>query len=126
VSGRPAARVCLLAAAALMAFGCGSDGSSDESQQLPAEVADDLAGQSDAVEATLAAGDDCAARDQAIALRQDVRRAVDEGQVPASLEAEMRRRANDLVGSIHCEPPPEPPPPAPPPPPPAEYEEEDD
>jgi hypothetical protein len=113
-----------VAAAALLAFGCGSGGSGDESQQLPSGLADDLAAQSDAVVMTLEQGDGCAAQEQAKALRRDVRRAIDAGRVPDALQQELRRRANDLVGSISCEPPPQPQPPPPPPPP--DEEEEDD
>ena len=121
---RPVARAGLLAAAALIAAGCGSEGSSDDSAQLPADVAEDLAAQSDAVEATLGRGDGCTAREQAIALRQDVKRRIEDGQVPAELRAEMRQRANELVRDIECV---RPQPPPPPPPPPSEdYEEEDD
>jgi hypothetical protein len=128
VNPRAAARTALLAAAALMAFGCGSDGSDgsgEEAQQIPAEVADDLAAQSDAVEATLEQGDGCTAKDQAIALRRDVNGYIKDGQVPAELQPEMRERAKDLVDSIHCVQPP-PPPAEPQPPPPTDYEEEDD
>jgi hypothetical protein len=114
-----------VAAAALTAFGCGSGGSGEGSQQLPSGLADDLAAQSDAVATTLEARDECAARDQAIALRRDVRRAIDAGRVPSALQAELRQRANDLVGSISCEPPPQPQPPPPPPPPPSDEEEDD-
>jgi hypothetical protein len=126
VSRRLVARAGVLAAAALVASGCGSDGSdaTDETQQIPAEVADDLAAQSDAIAETLVQGDDCAARDQAIALRDDVNQRIEEGDVPAELQPEMRRRAKDLVASIHCDPPA--PPPPPPPPPPTDYEEEED
>jgi hypothetical protein len=115
-----------VAAAALLAFGCGSGGSGEESQQLPSGLADDLAAQSDAVATTLADEDECAAKDQAIALRGDVRRAIAADRVPSRLESELRQRANDLVASISCEPPPQPQPPPPPPPPPPDEEEEDD
>jgi hypothetical protein len=127
VSGKAFARAGLLAAAALLAFGCGSDdGAPDESQRLPSELADDLASQSDAVGLTLEKGDGCTARKQAIALRKEVKRAIDEGEVPTPLQREMQQRANDLVESIYCPPPPKQPPPPPPPPPTEDYEEEDD
>jgi hypothetical protein len=115
-----------VAAAALLAFGCGSGGSGEESQQLPSGLADDLAAQSDAVASTFEAGDECTAQEQAKALRRDVRNAIDAGRVPSALQPELRQRANDLVGSISCEPPPQPQPPPPPPPPPPSDEEEDD
>jgi hypothetical protein len=121
---RPAlARAGILAAAALLAFGCGSDGSGDESQQLPSGLAQDLAGQSDTVRAKLEEGDGCAALAQAVALREHAQRAIDEGRVPSRLEPELRRRANRLVKSITCV---RPLPPAPPPPPPPDEEEGDD
>jgi hypothetical protein len=114
-----------VAAAALLAFGCGSGGSGEESQRLPSGLADDLAAQSDAVAATFEAEDECTAQAHAKALRRDVRRAIDAGRVPDALQPELRRRANDLVGSISCEPPPQPQPPPPPPAPPDDEEEDD-
>jgi hypothetical protein len=125
VSRRGLARAGVLAVAALLAFGCGSDGSGDESQLLPSELAQNLATQSDTVHARLAEGNGCAARVEAVALREEVRSAIDEGRVPSRLRPELRRRANDLVESIHCEPPAPPPAPPPPPPPPDEEEEDD-
>ena len=121
---RAVARAGVLAATALLAVACGSDGSGEESQ-LPSDLAEDLAGQSDAVQTTLEEGDGCGAKDQAIALRDDVKSAIAEGRVPSELRPELRRRANDLVASIHCDPP-APRPPPPPPPSPAQSEEEDD
>ena len=121
---RPAlARAGVLAAAAFLAFGCGSDGSGDESQQLPSGLAQNLASQSDTVRAKLEEGDGCAALAQAVALRDEAQKAIDEGRVPSRLQPELRRRARDLVESISCV---RPPPPAPPPPPPPDHEEEED
>jgi hypothetical protein len=123
---RPAlARAGVLAAAAFLAFGCGSDGSGDESQQLPSELAQDLESQSDAVRAKLDERENCAALDEARALRDDAESAIDDGRVPSRLQRELRRRANDLVESIHCEPSPAPQP-QPPPAPSPDGEEEDD
>jgi hypothetical protein len=122
---RPAlARAGVLVAVAFLAFGCGSDGSGEESQQLPSELGQNLASQSDTVRARLEEGDGCAALAQAVALRERARSAIDEGRVPSTLQPELRRRANDLVKSITCVRPT--PPPAPPPPPPPDEEEEED
>jgi hypothetical protein len=126
VTRRALARACVLAAAALTAFGCGSGGSGEESQRLPSDLADDLAAQSDAVATTLEQEGGCTAQEQAKALRRDVNRAIKADRVPSALQPELRQRANDLVGSISCEPPPQPQPPPPPPPPPPDEEEEDD
>ena len=121
---RPAlARAGVLAATAFLAFGCGSDGSGDESQELPSGLAQNLAGQSDTVRARLEEGDGCAALAQAVALRDHAQKAIEEGRVPSRLQRELRRRANDLVKSITCV---RPLPPAPPPPPPPPDEEEED
>lgn len=121
---RPAlARAGVLAAAAFLAFGCGSDGSGEESQQLPSGLAQNLASQSDTVRAKLEEGDGCAARAEAVALRNEAQKAIDEGRVPSRLQRELRRRAKDLVESISCV---RPPPPAPPPPPPPDDGEEED
>jgi hypothetical protein len=121
---RPAlARAGVLAAAALLAFGCGSDGSGDASQQLPSELAQNLASQSDTVRARLEEGNGCAALAEAVALRERAQSAIDNGRVPTRLQPELRRRANDLVESIVCQ---RPAPPPPPPPPPPDEEEGDD
>jgi hypothetical protein len=122
---RPAlARAGVLAATAFLAFGCGSDGSGDESQQLPSGLAQNLANQSDTVRARLEEGNGCAALAQAVALREHAQNAIEEGRVPDQLRPELRRRANDLVESIVCVRPA--PRPQPPPPPPPDEEEEDD
>jgi hypothetical protein len=102
----------LLAVVALAA-GCGSDESGEESQQLPRDLGDELAQQSDDVERTLAAGKSCDAQRQALRLQATVESSIAQERVPPELQDELRRRAADLVDSIDCRPPPPPPPPAP-------------
>jgi hypothetical protein len=99
----------LLSALALAASGCGSDDSRDQSQQLPRDLGDQLARQSDKVQRTLVAGKSCEAQRQALDLQGAVERSID--RVPQELQDELRQRAADLVASIECIPPPPPPPP---------------
>ena len=95
------------------ATGCGSDGSPDEAELLPRELADDLARRSDSVLRTLEDGDDCTAKAEAERLRSEINEAIEAKRVPAELEPELRQRSTRLVQSIECAPPPPPPPPPP-------------
>lgn len=104
-------RLTLLAVVALAAPGCGSDESRDESQQLPRDLGDQLARQSDNVQRKLAAGKSCEAQRQALRLQDAVERSI--ARVPRELREELRRRSADLAASIDCVPPPPPPPPPP-------------
>jgi hypothetical protein len=116
----------ILAGVTLTAAACGSDESREESDLLPAELADDLARQSDTVQSTLEHGHGCTARTQAQALREDIRRAIESGVVPEELSSELKARAQRLVDSIPCNPAPPPPPPAQQPQQPEEADDDED
>jgi hypothetical protein len=116
----------ILAALTLTSAACGSDDSRDESDLLPAALADDLARQSDNVQNTLKHGDGCTAEAQARALRGDIQRAIAGGVVPDQLSSELSARAQRLVDSIECNPLPPPPPPAQEPQEPEESDDDED
>jgi hypothetical protein len=116
----------VLAALTLTTAACGSDESRDESDLLPAELANDLARQSDAVQSTLEHGHGCTAEAQARALHEDIQRAIESGVVPDELSSELSARAQRLVDSIPCNPAPPPPPPAQQPRQPEEPDDDDD
>jgi len=102
-----------LALAVIAASGCGGGGLTAPPPRLPHALGAELAAQADAVEASLARGDDCGAAAQAASLRQSVADAVAAGQVPAELRAPLSRSAAALAGEIACTPaPPRPGPPA--------------
>lgn len=98
--GRLAALCPALATLALAASACGS---SDEA--LDPDLGGRLAAQSDLVAASLARGDDCAARRAARGLRRDAERAIVAGRVPTTLARQLRLRTTRLADSIVCVPP---------------------
>jgi hypothetical protein len=104
-------RSVVLALAVVAASGCGGGGSAPP-PRLPHALGTELAAQADAVEASLARGDDCGAVAQAASLRRSVADAVAAGQVPAGLRAPLSRSVASLAGEIACTP--APPPPGPP------------
>lgn len=89
----------MLAAAAA---GCGGERSA--APGLPAQVADGLAAQSDAVAQRLDRGDPCGARTAAEGLQADAIAAVNAGHVPRRLQEELVSSITALVGSIECAP----------------------
>ena len=94
----------ILALAVVAASGCGGGGSADSPPQLPHALGTQLAAQADAVEASLARGDDCGAEAQAEELRQMISQAVSADQVPVRLRAALSRSAGSLAGEIVCAP----------------------
>lgn len=89
----------MLAAAAA---GCGGERSA--APGLPAQVADGLAAQSDAVAQRLDRGDPCGARTAAEALQTDAIAAVNAGRVPRRFQEELVSSIAALVGSVECAP----------------------
>lgn len=94
----------ILAVAVVAASGCGGGGSADSPPQLPHALGAQLAAQADAVEASLARGDDCGAAAQAEQLRRMVGQAVSADQVPVRLRAALSRSTASLAGEITCTP----------------------
>ena len=99
----------LLALAALGLAACGS-GSSDSTvaQRPPVSVAtaDELAKLSDRIASDLDAGDTCHAAHAA----DDLRAAVEDSDLPATLRPGVDAAAGRLVDQVNCPPPPAPPP----------------
>lgn len=96
----------LLAAAA----GCGGgEVERDAVPTLPAALAAELAGRSDAVAERLEADDPCGALAEAEALQADTIAAVNQGRVPAPFQEELGAAVASLVASIDCTPAPPPP-----------------
>jgi len=99
----------LLALAALGLAACGSGGSdSTVAQRPPVSVAtaDELAKLSDRIASDLDAGDTCHAAHAA----DDLRAAVEDSDLPATLRPGVDAAAGRLVDQVNCPPPPAPPP----------------
>jgi hypothetical protein len=98
----------LLALAALGLCACGSGGSDTTAVQRPAvsvATADRLAKLSDRVASDLDAGDICHAAHAA----DDLRAAIEESDLPATLRPGVNAAAGRLVDQVNCPPPPAPP-----------------
>ena len=72
--------------------------------KLPRALAQSLAQQADAIAASLAAGDACTAKLQAVVLRTAVGQAVSAHQVPRPFLQQLLGTTNDLAGRIACTP----------------------
>jgi hypothetical protein len=98
----------LLALAALGLGACGSGGSDSTVAQRPpvsAATADRLAKLSDRIASDLDAGDTCHAAHAA----DDLRSAVEDSDLPATLRPGVDAAAGRLVDQVNCPPPPAPP-----------------
>ena len=91
----------LLAAAA---SGCGGGEPKPSPKPFPAALAQDLAARSDSVARLLEAGDPCAARREADALRARAVAAVNERRIPARYQEELLASIGALAESIACVP----------------------
>ncbi len=106
---RTAGPAIVLAVAALVLASCGSGGGADSTvaQQPPvsAETAGQLAKLSDRVATDLDAGDTCHAAHAA----DDLRAALEDADLPATMRAGADAVAGRLVYQVNCPPPPPPP-----------------
>jgi hypothetical protein len=103
VSGRFATWLAA-AGCALTLAGCGGGSEQTSSEPvIPAPVADDLAGQSEAIAASLEGGDVCGAAQQADDLNKAVNDAVAKGQIPSALQRELQNVVSELVNNVNCE-----------------------
>jgi hypothetical protein len=93
-------------AIAVMLAGCGGSRSARPEPTLPAPLAARLAERADETARLAAAGDDCGARKQALALQVATVAAINANQVPGALQEPLQTSANDLVSRIVCVPPP--------------------
>jgi cell pole-organizing protein PopZ len=100
VSGRIATWLAA-AGCALALAGCGGGSEQTSSEPvIPARVADDLASQSEELADLLAEVRTCDAAHAADALSDSVERAA--GQIPNSLETELRAVVAELVDTVNC------------------------
>jgi hypothetical protein len=97
--------ILLLTLAVVLAACGGSRGTAPE-PTLPAPLAARLAAYADETARLAAAGDDCDAREQALALQGATVTAINAHQVPGALQEPLQSSANDLVNRIVCTPPP--------------------
>jgi hypothetical protein len=79
---------------------------------LPHALAFELAATSDAVAASLAAGNSCRALTLARRLQARTIAAINAGRVPSGLQEDVSGSVNALVARVTCVPPPAPAPPA--------------
>jgi hypothetical protein len=101
-------RVALLAGTVAVLAGCGSQSAPPKHApppRLPRALAHAWAQQADAIAASLAANDGCAAQAQVLALQQDVVAAVNAHRVPQRLLEPLSSGVNDLKDQITCAPP---------------------
>lgn len=84
--------------------GCGGPGRRAE-PRLPAPVAANLATYAEDAAAFAAAGDPCAAREQAVALQRATIAAINAHRVPAELQEPLQGAVNDLLRRLTCPPP---------------------
>lgn len=88
---------------ALVLAGCGGgDEQAAPEPEIPSGLAQDLAGQADAIAAAYQAGDVCGAAQQADDLNQAVIDAINGGKIPAQFQETLQATANKLVDTINC------------------------
>jgi hypothetical protein len=88
-------------AIAIAAAGCGSDDDApDEGAAIEPAVAERLAQRSEAIAASLDAGDVCGAAGEA----DELAREVSDAEMPEELRAEAEGAAAELVNAVNCEP----------------------
>jgi hypothetical protein len=98
--------------AVLALAACGGGDARPEEPGLPPRLAERLAAQSEAIADKLDAGDTCAAAQEADLLNDEAQAAIDAGDVPPALQAELMSTVAELVNNVNCPQPPPPPPPA--------------
>ena len=84
---------------------CGGESRRRAEPRLPAPVASDLATYAENAAAFAAAGDPCAAREQAVALQGATIAAINAHRVPAELQEPLQGAVNDLLQRLTCPPP---------------------
>ncbi len=106
---RAAGLATFLALVSLCSVGCGSGGGDDTTVAQPPPIAPDtaahLAKLSDRVASDLDSGDTCHAAHAA----DDLRSAVEDAALPASMSSDVDAVAGRLVDEVNCPPPPPPP-----------------
>jgi hypothetical protein len=98
---RPSSTVAALALLLVLAA-CGGENASQSRTGIPADVAARLASQSDAIAASLEAGDECGAAHEADDLRSAAEQAVARGSVPAEFRDELEAAVSALQNDVNC------------------------
>jgi Prokaryotic membrane lipoprotein lipid attachment site len=101
-------RVVILAGAVAVLAGCGSQAAPPkqaEPPRLPRALAQAWAQEANAIAASLAANDGCAAQVSVLALQEEVVAAVNAHRIPKLLLEPLSSGVNDLVAQITCAPP---------------------
>jgi hypothetical protein len=114
MNARTAIALAVAPLACIAMAGCGGGGtaaSSDRAAAIPHLLGLQLVGRTSAVEASLNAGDQCTALEQATKLQQAEASAIAAGQIPAELRATLLDSTQALAAQIHCTPPLKHPPP---------------
>ena len=81
---------------------CGGEKRRRAEPRLPAPVAADLATYAEDAAAFAAAGDSCAAREEAVALQRATIAAINARRVPADLQEPLQGAVNDLLQRLTC------------------------
>ena len=84
---------------------CGGEKRRRAEPRLPGPVAADLATYAEDAAAFAAAGDSCAAREEAVALQRATIAAINAHRVPAELQEPLQGAVNDLLHRLTCPPP---------------------
>ena len=82
--------------------GCGDFRSVASEPTLPAPLAARLAAYADETARLAASGDECGAREQALALQRATVAAINAHRVPGPLQEPLQSSANDLVDRLAC------------------------
>jgi hypothetical protein len=99
---RPLFGLALLLAFGLTACGGGQRAVTPEAS-IPASVAERLASRSEAIAASLDAGDQCGAAQQADELKHAAEDAIAQGQVPSAFQDELEQTAVALQNDVNCD-----------------------
>ena len=81
---------------------CGGESRKRAEPRLPGPVAADLATYAEDAAAFAAAGDPCAAREQAVALQRATITAINAHRVPAALQEPLQGAVNNLLERLTC------------------------
>ena len=81
---------------------CGGEKRRRAGPRLPGPVAADLATYAEDAAAFAAAGDSCAAREEAVALQRATIAAINARRVPADLQEPLQGAVNDLLQRLTC------------------------
>lgn len=100
---RPAIALAALALV-LGLSGCGGSDTAQTQAGIPVSLAGSLGDRSEAIAASLEAGDQCGAARKADELKHAADDAIAAGEIPAAFQAELERVAMELQNEVNCPP----------------------